>query len=133
MCAAQSCRAREKHTESGTNWYGSNDTGLYAIFGRGNRTNGLTGCQTRPKIETWLIGCEYVDMRLYETVSYTFLPLIGLRHFTVMGGPYPKPLIGARLFGVSDGLSIGDIAFAGTWISTWLGVRMWRSPLRRDA
>lgn len=67
-----------------------------------------------------------LSLLFLDIFCYTFLPLVGLRHFIMLGGAYPEPLIGARLLGVSDVISIGSI----TVISLWMSMQLYRSLFR---
>lgn len=46
----------------------------------------------------YLLAAE--SLMFLDILLYTFLPLIGLRHFFFVGGFHPEPLVSARMIGI---------------------------------
>jgi hypothetical protein len=46
----------------------------------------------------YLLAAE--SLMFLDILLYTFLPLVGLRHFFIVGGAYPEPLVSARMLGI---------------------------------
>ena len=44
--------------------------------------------------------CHLSEFGLFGSPRYTFLPLIGLRHFFFIGGSHPEPLESALMLGI---------------------------------
>jgi hypothetical protein len=69
----------------------------------------------------------FIDMPLY-----TFLPLIGLRHFIVVGGATPEPLIGATQMGIPEWTFLVFVAAASICLVWGLVVYLRRFPFSDD-
>lgn len=52
-----------------------------------------------------------------DIVCYTFLPLVGLRHWIFFGGTQAEPLIGARAIGIPDVLFFSALALHAVLVS----------------
>lgn len=96
----------------GSNWEPDGwQTGLVTLMGSGSNLllaalalGFLWGFRPRGKLRFLLVAeaIMFVDLPLY-----TFLPLVGLRHFFIIGGSSPEPLEGALQLGFPPGLFVG--------------------------
>ena len=75
---------------------------------------------------------------LLDLPLYTILPHLGLRHWFLIGGRTPEPLLGARKIGVPDPIFYAAVAlttlglallyFKPFWEKCWMSIRSARPP-----